>query len=158
MLEKVNGQMTPSVTEGVPRSGTTGGTAGVAAPDPEVSTAHPRRNHTAAYKIKIIETAKELRAQGHGVLGAFLRREGLYYSTVTRWERERAEGTITGKKPGPKGKSRQELVEENKALRRKLEQAENRLAKTELIVELQKKLSSILGLTSEATAETPDAP
>ncbi len=110
----------------------------MALPDPEAPFRQNRRHHTVAYKIKIMTAAKDPRAEGHGTLGAFLRREGLYYSQVARWERELADGSITGKKPGPRGKTRQELVEENKALRRKIEQIENRLARTELIVELKK--------------------
>ena len=116
-----------------------------------------RRNHTVAYKIKIVETARELRVEGHGSLGAFLRREGLYYSMVTRWERELAQGTISGKQPGPKSRSRQELLDENKKLRRKLELVENRLARTEMIVELQKKLSAMLSLDIEENGGTSDA-
>jgi len=76
---------------------------------------------------------------------------------VARWEREMAEGRLTGSQPGPKPRSRQTLVEENKALRRKLEQVEDRLAKTELIVELQKKLSSMLEQPSTEEPENPDA-
>ena len=156
MHKKLNGQKTPAETVGGPRSGTTGGTAGEAAPDPEVAVRSVRRQHTIAYKIKIVETAEALRTEGHGALGAFLRREGLYYSMVRRWARELAAGTITGKSPGRKRKTREELAEENKALRRKLEQAELRLAKTEMIVELQKKLSSILGLEPTGTDENTD--
>lgn len=129
---------------------------GVTPPDPEVLPRQKRRNHTAAYKIKIVETVSALRAEGRGAVGAFLRTEGLYFSMVKTWERQYKDGTLLTTSRGPKQKSRQSLLEENKQLRRKLEQIEQRLAKTEMIVELQKKLSSILDLMPPAARERSD--
>ena len=121
---------------------------GVTPPDPEVLPRKKRRNHTAAYKIKVVETVATLRAEGHGKVGAFLRREGLYHSMVKKWERQVDEGTLLTTSRGPNRRTLQSLIEENKQLRRKLERTEERLAKTELIVDLQKKLSSILDAAS----------
>jgi len=44
-----------------------------------------RRRHTVAYKLKVLETVAALRAEGNGAVGAYLRREGLYYSSVQFW-------------------------------------------------------------------------
>jgi transposase-like protein len=113
-------------------------------PDPEVVPMQ-RRKHTVAYKIKVVGTIARLRAEGaSGSIGAYLRQEGLYSSAVTSWERSLRNGTLTTAHPGPKEKNRSELQEEIKRLRRKLEQTEKKLAKTQLVVELQKKLSAIL--------------
>jgi len=119
---------------------------GTSKPDPEVTPRATRRYLTAAYKIKVLETVAALREQGQGAVGAYLRTEGLYYSSIRSWEKLRDQGLLTSTRKGPREQNRDALLAENKQLRRKLEQAEKRLAKTELIVELQKKLSAIMEL------------
>lgn len=119
--------------------------------------AHPgRRRHTVAYKLKVLETVSVLRSQGNGAIGAYLRKEGLYYSSVRLWERLQAHGKLTSSRRGSKQKSREELLGEIKRLRRYNEQLEKRLKKTELIVELQKKLSQVLQTETDSTTERPD--
>lgn len=113
-------------------------------PDPEVVARPKRRTLTIAYKIRILNAVVALRDEGHGAVGAFLRKEGLYYSAVKKWEQQYADGHLGGTQRGAHEKSHAGLLEENKQLKRKLERLEQRLEKTELIVELQKKLSSIL--------------
>ena len=110
----------------------------------EVVARTKRRPHTLAYKLKVLETVAALRTQGHGAIGAYLRKEGLYYSSVRTWERLQAEGKLTISRPGTKLNGRQELLAENKRLRRKQEQLEKRLKKAELIIDLQKKLSEVI--------------
>lgn len=113
---------------------------------PEVVSRPHHRNLTVAYKLKVLETVAALREQGQGAVGAYLRKEGLYYSSIRSWERLRDQGLLTSTRKGPKENSRDALLAENKHLRRQLEQTQKRLAKTELIVELQKKLSAIMDL------------
>jgi hypothetical protein len=108
-----------------------------------------------AYKLKVLETVAALRARGHGAVGAYLRKEGLYYSSVRTWERLQAQGQLTSKGRGSKERSREELLAENKRLRRKQEQLEKKLKKTELIVELQKKLSEVIQHASQAENDEP---
>lgn len=123
----------------------------------EVVARAKRRPHTLAYKLKVLETVAALRSQGHGAIGAYLRKEGLYYSSVRKWERRHEQGKLTLHARGTKQKSREELLAENKRLRRKAEQLEKRLKKTELIVELQKKLSEVLQTESdEMSSESND--
>ena len=117
--------------------------------DPEVPAASGRRRLTVAFKLKVVETVQALRSQGHGAIGAYLRKEGLYYSSVRTWERLKAEGKLTSSGPRANPKGRQELLAENKRLRRKQEQLEKRLQKAELIIELQKKLSRAIESSSE---------
>ena len=124
---------------GVPDDGTT-------KPDPEVTPRATRRYLTMAYKLKVLETVAALREQGQGAVGAYLRKEGLYYSSIRYWEKLRDQGLLTKSKKSPREKNHDALLAENKQLRRKLQQAQKRLAKTELIVELQKKLSAIMDL------------
>lgn len=82
-------------------------------------------------------------------MGALLRREGLYSSHLTTWQRQREAGQIAGLQPRKRGRKLDEeraeinqLRHENKRITRQLEQAE-------LIIEAQKKLSEILGITLE---------
>lgn len=114
------------------------------ASSPEVVVRPKRRRHTLTYKLKVLETVAVLRTEGHGPVGAYLRKEGLYYSSVRTWERQQSQGRLTANRRGSKVKNREALLADNKRLRRKQEQLEKRLKKTELIVELQKKLSEIM--------------
>lgn len=115
-------------------------------PTSQVEVRHARRRHTIAYKIRVLETVADLRTDGGGAIGAYLRKEGLYYSTVRKWVQSHEQGKLTLTRSGPKEKSREALHSEIHQLRRKIESTERKLKKTELIVELQKKLSLILGL------------
>lgn len=118
-------------------------------PTSEVEVRRTRRRHTIAYKIRVLETVAGLRTDGGGAIGAYLRKEGLYYSTVRKWAQYYEQGKLTSTRSGPKEKSREALQAEIGQLRRKIDQAERKLKKTELIVDLQKKLSLILGLEIE---------
>jgi len=112
----------------------------------EVVAHKTRRRLTVSYKIRVIETVAELKANGSNSIGSYLRKEGLYYSSVRKWMQQHEHGELTATKSGGKTKSRAELQAEIHRLRRQLERTEKRLKKTELIVELQKKLSLILGI------------
>jgi transposase-like protein len=109
----------------------------------EVMTRPKRRRFSAAYKRSILDEAD--RCTEPGAVGALLRREGLYCSNLTRWRRQRERGELAGAKRGRKpvsdeAKELKRLERENQRLKRKLEQAETN-------IEVQKKLSQLLGLT-----------
>jgi transposase len=115
-------------------------------PDPEVK-ATPRRSFSAQDKLRILEEADACTAPGE--VGALVRREGIYFSYLTRWRRARDRGQLDGlksKKRGPKKSADQALVEENGALRRENERLRARLQQAETIIDVQKKLSQILGV------------
>ena len=67
-------------------------------PDPEVPEKTVRRKFTAAYKLRILKEAESCTEQGQ--IGALLRREGLYSSSLTSWRRQVNQGLIP-KKRGP---------------------------------------------------------
>jgi hypothetical protein len=56
-------------------------------PDPEVVPRSRRRVHSLPYKLNVLKAVAALRSEGNGEIGAYLRREGLYYATVRSWER-----------------------------------------------------------------------
>ena len=123
-----------------------------AAPDPEVRAIAKRRQFNAAFKLSVLEQAD--RCTSPGAIGALLRREGLYSSHLTTWRREREAGALEalGRRRGRKAKFTPEqkrlaaLQAENARLKRELEQAHT-------INEVQKKLCTLLGLPTAASAE-----
>lgn len=117
--------------------------------DPEVLPKAKRRTFTATYKLWVLEEADKCREQP-GQIGALLRREGLYSSHLTTWRRQREAGQMAGLKPQKRGRKGNEAAAENSRLRRENEQLTRRLAQAELIIEAQKKLSEILGITLES--------
>ena len=157
-MESLKLHVTPESagTEGGRRP-TVGPADGSAKPDPEVTPRASRRYLTVAYKLKVLETVAALREQGQGAVGGYLRTEGLYYSSIRYWERLRDQGLLTSAKKGQREKNRDALLAENKQLRRKLDQSQKRLAKTELIIELQKKLSAIMDIDDQSSTEKSDA-
>jgi transposase len=111
-----------------------------------VEPATKRRRLTVAYKIRVVEAVNALKADGHhGSIGGFLRKEGLYYSTVRKWNVQYEQGVLTGRQNESQARLKA-LQGENQRLKRKLEHVERKLKKTEAIVEIQKKLSAILSL------------
>jgi transposase-like protein len=115
-----------------------------ASPDPEVTPKAKRRIFAAAYKKKILAEADA--AVGSGQIGELLRREGIYSSTLTRWRRERdtAVDSAFSQKRGPEPK-RNPLTAENEKLRRQNQRLQEELRKAEIIIEVQKKISMLLG-------------
>ncbi len=106
-----------------------------------------RRRFTAAYKQQILEEAD--RCGQSGELGQLLRREGLYSSLLSTWRRQREKGVLAGlapKRRGRKVKRKDTVALENERLRRENEQLTRRLKQAETIIEVQKKVSEILGI------------
>jgi transposase-like protein len=110
--------------------------------DPQVKVVKKRRNLTVAFKRQVVAKVGKLRSQGFGSIGAYLRKLGLYYSTVKIWERQIQKG-ILGTIRGRKEQSRDALLKEIKRLRNNLEHTEQMLHQSELIIDLQKKISEV---------------
>jgi transposase-like protein len=122
--------------------------------DLEVSEKPVRRRFTAEYKRRILREAAFCKERGQ--LGALLRREGLYSSNLTAWQRQAERGSLEAlspKKRGPKEQRRDpsvrriaELEKENQNLRHTLRQACLRatLGQAKMIIEAQKKIAEIL--------------
>ena len=119
--------------------------------DPEVVESAMRRRFSAEYKLRILQLADSCTESGS--LGVLLRREGLYASNLTTWRRQRDEGTLEAlspKKRGPKTVEPNPLTAENEHLRRENERLSKRLRQAELIIDVQKKVSQMLGITLES--------
>lgn len=121
--------------------------AAAVVPEVEVAEKAARRQFNAEYKRKILKEADACTQEGE--IGALLRREGLYSSHLSVWRAARERGEIAGlapKKRGPKvappdprDRKIAELEREQRRLRARLERAE-------ALVDLQKKVSAILGI------------
>lgn len=134
---------------GVPATGFVPEVPPLAPPDPEVSERPVRRQFSAQYKLRILEEAD--RCTEPGETGALLRREGLYSSNLSAWRRSRMDGTLgalTPKRRGPKPDKKahaQEIVR----LERKVKRLEDQLAQAHIIIDVQKKVSGLLGIGIE---------
>jgi len=111
----------------------------------EVESKAPRRRFTREYKISILERVDA--CTNPGEIGKLLRREGLYSSHLSSWRGQRREGILKalGRKRGPK-KLESSTQLENEKLRRENEQLRKKLAYAEKIIDVQKKLSEVLGI------------
>jgi len=115
--------------------------------NPEVPEKAKRRRFDAAYKLRILEEAE--RCSEPGQLGELLRREGLYSSHLTTWRKQRDEGALQGlgpRKRGRKPKRKDPIALEVERLRRENQRLSERLRQAETIIEVQKKVSEMLGV------------
>jgi transposase-like protein len=111
-------------------------------PDPEVVLKAQRRQFTANYKKRILAEADSVNEPG--AIGAMLRREGLYSSHLTHWRQQRDLG-LSPHRRGPKPKQ-DPLLQEVRQLKQQNGQLTQRLARAELIIDVQKKVSLLLGI------------
>lgn len=123
----------------------------VVPPDPEVPAHKHRRKLTAQYKLRILREAEQCTRLGEK--GALLRREGLYSSSLTRWRRQRDAGILkamTPQKRGRKATEKNPLTEEVARLQKENQRLRKKLWQAERIIDVQKKVSEILGTTPES--------
>ena len=118
----------------------------IRASETEVVAKAQRRRFTAEYKRWIVREAE--RCTTPGAIGALLRREGLYSSSLTAWRAARDRGELEGLAPkqrGPKGipsdPRDKQLVEQEREIGKWRKRAE----RAEALVEVQKKVAILLG-------------
>jgi len=123
-------------------------------PDPEVAATAKRRQFSTSEKRRILAAAD--RCSETGEIGALLRREGIYSSQLTTWRKQRRAAEHVALAPQKRGRKADpaiaearrvvELTRENERLRRKLAQAHT-------IIDVQKKLCTLLGLPTAGDPE-----
>lgn len=116
----------------------------------EVQEKPVRRRFTAEYKESILAEADASTKPGD--IGEMLRREGLYSSHLSKWRAQREEAVREGlsKRRGRKSQDKNPLAEENARLQKEINRLQERLTQAQIIIDVQKKLSQLLGLN-----ETP---
>jgi transposase len=136
------------------------------APAPPEFFARPvRRTFTAKDKLRILaltdrvakrtdaaNSGQRAQAAGSGDIGAILRREGVYSSTLCDWRRQRDTGAFDALTPvrrGPKSAEANPLAAEVALLQRSNADLTRRLARAETIIDVQKKVAALLGLTPD---------
>jgi transposase len=114
-----------------------------------------KRVYTPAYKARVLDELARVRQEGEkGAVGALFRREGLTWATVLRWEEARAQAGQAGLEPKTKGRPPKDgkdavarkQAQENERLRKQNEKLQAELEKAKIIIEVQKKLSALLGI------------
>jgi len=123
-------------------------------PDPEVRTVKRRFIRKTEDKLRVVREFDACKSVGEK--GALLRREGIYSSYVYRWRDEldkRALLGLSNQKRGPKADPARseklriaELEKENIRL-------EKELKKSRIIIDVQKKLSELLGIAQDPPTE-----
>lgn len=134
-----------SEAEGERSAGAAGARAPVPTPGPfptPTPTRPARRRFPLAKKREILRRAAA--CTGKGELGALLRREGIYSSHLSTWRKQidaLEEKALTPKRRGPKPEP---LRAENAKLMRENERLRKKLAHTQDLLELQKKVFRLL--------------
>ena len=115
-------------------------------PPTEVVPRARRRRFSAAYKLRILQEADACKESKD--IGSLLRREGLYASQLSQWRKQRSEGVLVGG---------QQAATEIATLAAQLEAAEKenqhlkkRLSQAETIIEVQKKISDVFGISNQS--------
>jgi len=108
----------------------------------EVVLTSKRRQFSKRYKKRILLEAEQCQ---HGLLGALLRREGLYSSHLSTWRRELATGKLDGSDREKKADKKriEQLERDNTRLKRDLQKAE-------AIITAQKKLAELIEIMNES--------
>jgi transposase-like protein len=122
----------------------------------EVEEKARRRGFTAEYKLRVLAEAD--RCTKPGEVGALLRREGLYSSLLSAWRRQRDAGELSARSPkkrGPPAKVPDASARRVAELEKELARAQVRLKRAEALLDLQKKVSEILGVELPRPDEEP---
>ena len=109
-----------------------------------------KRHLTAQYKLRVLAEIDDL---PYGQIGAYLRREGLYSSQITKWRRQREAGELAGLEPQKRGPKVDETARRLAELERENEQLRSKLAQAEVIIAVQKKLARTLDSIAQHSGE-----
>ena len=121
----------------------------------EVVAQATRRRFTAEYKLTVLRDADACTEPGE--IGCLLRREGLYSSHLYLWRKQRRARELSGLTParrGPVPKATNPLAAKVAALEQETRWLTARAERAEALVELQKKVSEILGIALQRNGET----
>jgi transposase len=113
-----------------------------------------RRSFSAAEKLRIVRQAAACTKRGE--VEALLRREGLYSSHLTGWRKQlvlHGSEALAGRKPGrkPKLDAKDRRIAE---LEQRAARLEAKLSLAEKLIDLQKKVSAILGINLATDGES----
>lgn len=105
-----------------------------------------RRRFTTKQKLKILD---ELDTLDRGKVGAYLRRNGLYSSSISAWRKQREQGELDASKPKKRGaKPKSAETRRIAQLEREAAKLQKELERANLIIGVQKKLCDLFGIDS----------
>src|SRR5258708_40221391 len=116
-------------------------------PDPQVTQRATRRHFTATDKLRILAVADACHQPGQ--LGALLRGEGLYSSSLASFRKQRDEGKL-GKDPSLVRQQRRDKEAARQRDARKIAHLEAENKKLKILIDLQKKVAELLSLPQES--------
>jgi transposase-like protein len=122
-------------------------------PETEVVPKAQRRQYSFEYKQRILAEIDACTQPGQA--GAILRREGLYSQIISKWRQQLKRQGQAGLEPQKRGPKADPRAAELARLQRENERLRQRLERAELIIEVQKKVSQMLGLPTEPDLEDP---
>ena len=120
-------------------------------PSPEVPERAKRRSYTARYKLEILDEYETLERDGKGAL---LRREGLYSSLISEWRKQRDRGALAALAARPGRQPLDPVARENARLHQRVGRLEEELGTARRVIEVQGKLSALLGELATDSAQT----
>ncbi len=124
--------------------------------DAEVVAHARRRQFSNADKRRILAAAD--RCTKPGEIGALMRREGVYSSSLSTWRRQREAADLAALAPqkrGPKIDPHRAETLHITQLTRERDNLQSRLNKALLVIDVQKKLAALLGNSMDGSAEQP---
>lgn len=121
--------------------------------DTEVTQKPLRRQYRYEYKERLLAEIDACREPGQ--VGAILRREGLYSQLISKWRQQLKRHGQAGLMPQKRGPKAAASTGELARLQRENERLRQRLERAELIIEVQKKVSQMLGLPTENDLNEP---
>lgn len=133
-------------TEGAPESAPPAAPSGS---DSEVVARAQRRKFSNADKRRILSAAD--RCSKPGEIGALMRREGVYSSSLSTWRSQRAAAELAAVAPqkrGPKIDPTRAAALHLAQLTRERDSLREQLVKAQLVIDVQKKVAALLGLLS----------
>jgi transposase-like protein len=105
-----------------------------------------RRFFSKADKQRILQAADRCTVPGE--IGALMRREGVYSSSLSTWRRQRRaaeQAALAPRKRGPKPAADRDETLQIARLTRDNDRLKNRLDKALFVIEVQKKVAALLG-------------
>ncbi len=112
-----------------------------------------RRRFSSSDKRRILAAADACTQPGE--IGALLRREGIYSSHLSTWRRQRAAAERVALAPQKRGRKRDPALAEARrvdTLTRENERLRRQLAQAEMIIDVQKKVATLLGMSMAHTS------
>jgi len=110
----------------------------------EVPAKPQRRKFTTEYKLKVLRDADQCK---NGELGILLRREGLYSSVLAQWRKDRAAGVLISRRERQRGRKPNPEARAYAILQKKYARLQKQMSQANAIIETQKKLCQLYGLT-----------